>query len=236
MTALTALIALAFGVAGFRESLGVSPAAVLVHLAAIGLVLACVRTLAGAQQQLAEARRRQRHAVRGGIAAFVGRGVAVLAGSIAAAAALMLSVLAGFGLLYGLRGLGWLATGPNIDDSLPLLQLAGFDGQPLARVAIAWLTAGLVLGVLLIRVRPLPRGIAAGALGLLLLLFASEAAFALARNLRLSGVLNDRVPGAGAWVEGLLFAVGVLLPGSWKRHMPEREPNPDRRPLAPQRA
>jgi hypothetical protein len=41
---------------------------------------------------------------------------------------------ASVGLLYHLRHLRWLAIGPRIPDSLPLLQLAGFDGQPLARV------------------------------------------------------------------------------------------------------
>lgn len=49
-------------------------------------------------------------------------------------------------------------------------------------------------------------------LGLVLLLFASDASFAVARNLRLSAVLADRVPGDGAWIEGLLLASAAAVP------------------------
>ena len=52
-----------------------------------------------------------------------------------------------------------------------------------------------------------------GALGLVLLLFASQASFALARNVKLSDVLWSRSPGTGPWLEALLFAAGGVLPG-----------------------
>jgi hypothetical protein len=139
---------------------------------------------------------------------------ALLAASGAAGAVLILvlSLLAGVGWLYLLRSLGWFTLGPRLGDSLPLLRLAGFDGQPLVRVAVAWLLAGIVFGLALIRVDPWRRAVLGGVLGLLLLLFASQAAFALAGNLRLSAVLWDRVPGFGPWCEALLFAAGSALP------------------------
>ncbi len=122
------------------------------------------------------------------------------------------SLLAGYGWLYGLRDFGWLGTGPRVVDSLPLLQLAGFDRQPLLRVVVAWLLAGLIAGVALIRVRPVRRASIAGGLGLVLLLIGSQAAYALARNLRFSHVLLSRRPDLGPLLEAVVFAVGCGLP------------------------
>jgi hypothetical protein len=147
--------------------------------------------------------------VRGG---RLTRAVTATGVSVAAAVLVILSLLAGYGWLYVLRGLDWLAAGPRVGDSLPLLQLAGFDGQPLLRVIVAWLFAGLIAGVALIRVSPLRRASVAGVLGLILLLFASQAAYALARNLKLSGVLLSRRPGLGPLLEALVFAAGCALP------------------------
>lgn len=123
------------------------------------------------------------------------------------------SLLAGLGWLYVLRGVGWLAMGSRVGDSLPLLQLAGFAGQPLGRVVAAWLVAGAVAGAVLVRMPRLRRGVLAGLLGLIVLLAASQASFALARNLRLASVLWGRAPGAGPWLAAALFACGCALPG-----------------------
>jgi hypothetical protein len=137
------------------------------------------------------------------------------AGSAFAAVLIVLAgLLAGTGWLYLLRGLHWFALGPRLGDSLPLLQLAGFDGQPLVRVVIAWLLAGGLAGVALICVRPLRRALFAAGLCLLLLLLGSQASYALARNLKLSDVLFDHDPGLGPVVESLIFAVGCWLPRS----------------------
>ena len=67
MTAFAALVALACGVFGFGESLGTSPAAVVVHLFAVAVVLGCVPVLARAQVEIAGetgelAAARERHA------------------------------------------------------------------------------------------------------------------------------------------------------------------------------
>jgi len=209
MTAFTALAALALGVLAFGESLGTSPAATVVHLAAIALVLASVVPLARAQQHMADtggnAPEPKPDSSAGPLRATLGGDIredavndraararaigalVTLAGAVAAATALLLSALVAAGLLYGLRGLHLFAIGPSIPDSLPLLQLARFDGQPLVRVAAAWLPAGIVLGLTLIRIAPSRRFIATAILGALVILFASDASYALARNLRLEG-------------------------------------------------
>ncbi len=121
-------------------------------------------------------------------------------------------VIAGIGWLYVLRGLGWLSVGPSIPDSLPLLQLAGLDGQPLARVIVAWIPCGALVGALMPRVRWPWRGLLTLAVGLPLLLLAAQLSFALARNLRVSEVLWSHPPGLGPWLEGLLLVAGSLVP------------------------
>ncbi len=221
MTALTALTALAFGVFAFGESLGRSPAVTIIHLLAIGLVLGCVPVLGAGHGEESPDRDRSPRLPTGGL----GRRAAFLAGgAVAAALLLVLSIVAGTGLLYGLREFGWFAAGPRVPDAIPLLQLAGFDGQPLARVAVAWLLAGLMFGTALGAVRPLPRAAVAGLLGTLLLVVASNASFALARNLPYGSVLESRGPGLGPWLEGVVFAAGVALPGLVALRLPRSLP------------
>ena len=98
---------------------------------------------------------------------------------------------------------------------------AGFDGQPIARVAAAWLPIGYVFGLAVPRARPLWLALGAAAFGALLLVAASNASFALADNLRLTAVLWHRLPPLGPWLEAGLFAIGALLPAA---HMPPARP------------
>jgi hypothetical protein len=121
-------------------------------------------------------------------------------------------LLAGTGWLYLLRGLHWLDVGPRIADSLPLLQLAATDAQPLLRVMVAWVLAGVLTGVALVQMPPRRRAGFALGLGLVVLLLQCQAAYALARNLPLSGVLFSRSPGLGPALEGLAFGLGCWLP------------------------
>jgi hypothetical protein len=130
------------------------------------------------------------------VGAAVGSSLVVVAG-----------LFAGTGWLYLLRSVGWLGLGPRIGDALPLLQLAGYDNQPLVRVLIAWLLAGVLVGAVL-KLSPVSRSLLAGILGLLLLLIASQAAYALTRNLRFTEVLARRTPGLGPFLEALLLALG----------------------------
>lgn len=121
-------------------------------------------------------------------------------------------LLAGTGWLYALRGFHVLALGPRVADALPLLQLASADGQPVVRVIIAWLLGGALTGVALVQTPPLRRVAFAGIIGLVVLLVASQAAYALARNLPFSHVLTTRSPGFGPVLESLAFALGCALP------------------------
>lgn len=138
-------------------------------------------------------------------------------------AAIPTAVLAGIGWTYELSRLGWLDVGPRAGDALPLLQLAGFDGQPAGRLVAAWLLAGAMAGMALARVKPVRRGVLALTLGTVVLAASSYASYALARNLRLATVLPSRHPGAGVWIEGLLFAIGCALPGARNLALGRRE-------------
>jgi hypothetical protein len=141
------------------------------------------------------------------------RAAGLAGGTLAQLAVVFVGLLAGLGWLYELRGLNLFSSGPSIGDSLPLLQLAGFDGQPLVRVIVAWLLVGLLAGVALSWMPRLRRIVLAGVFALALLLLASQASDALARNLRFSDVVFTRAPGQGPWLEALLFTVGCALPG-----------------------
>jgi hypothetical protein len=72
-------------------------------------------------------------------------GVGVLAAVVVPFAA----VACGIGWLYLLRSSHLLAFGPPVKGALALQQLALADGQPLARVLVAWALAGLAAGALL---------------------------------------------------------------------------------------
>jgi len=237
MTAFTALAALSLGVLSFGESLGTSAEATAAHLAAITLVLVCVVPLARIQQRLVQpgagrlpapesshdvpdggGPRGHAGAGREPVATAVRtatRALVLTARVLAAGTALVLCAVAGTGLLYSLRGLRWLAVGPSIPDSLPLLQLAGFDAQPAVRVAVAWLAAAVVLGLAfaLLRVAPARRPLPTALAGALLLALGSDASSALARNLNFHAVLVGRVPSAGPWLEALL-AAGAAAPSA----------------------
>jgi hypothetical protein len=121
-------------------------------------------------------------------------------------------LLAGTGWLYVLRGLHWLRLGPRVADSLPLLQLAAGDGQPLVRVLVAWVMAGAFTAVALAEVALLRRVLVVLALALVVLLLASQASYALARNVAFSSTVFSRTPGLGPVLEACAFALGCALP------------------------
>jgi hypothetical protein len=139
-------------------------------------------------------------------------------------------LLAGTGWCYVLRGLHWLRLGPRIADALPLLQLANSDGQPLVRVAVAWLLAGALSGIALAEVAPLRRVPLAFGLALVVLLLASQASYALARNVAFSATVFARSPGLGPVLEACLFALGCWLPRPLDRGQ-RPGPGPGRRSL-----
>jgi enterochelin esterase-like enzyme len=222
MNAFTAVTAIVLGMAAFGEPLGSTPAAGIAHAAAIALVIACVRPLARAQQRLVDGEPEigstEPVGTQAGVAAdaVVSRAKPVLrtiAGAVLGAGALVTCSLVALGLLYRLQELRWLAVGPRVPDALPLLQLAGLDGQPVARVVVVGLLSGVVLGLVLIRVNRWRRVVIVAILAALLLLLASDASYALARNLRLEPILLNRTPPVGPWLEALVIAAGCALPG-----------------------
>jgi hypothetical protein len=147
--------------------------------------------------------------------------VAALAAAAGVSMAVTLGVLGGFGWLYLFHVWGWLDAGPRVGDALPLLQLASADGQPLLALLVAWLLAGAVVGLFLIHWSPGRRTLIGGIVALILLLVASQAADALARNLRFRDVLFTREPGLGPWLEALVFAIGCALPRRFSIRPPE---------------
>jgi enterochelin esterase-like enzyme len=227
MNAFAALAALALGLSAFGESLGTSTLATAVHLGAIGLVLVCVVPLAYTHQRWAggagpESGHRPRGddgeaAVSGSVAPTATRRIAMAIASAAAVVVVLAMPLVATGLLYSLRQARWFNFGPRIPDALPLLQLAGFDGQPLARVLVAWLPAGMVVGFQLHALRPTARTIVVAAVTATLLVLASDASYALARNLRFGDVLRTRAPGLGPWLEATILAAASALPAIWRR-------------------
>ena len=251
MNAFTALAAVALGIAAFGESLGSTPAAGVLHGLAILLVLMCVRPLAGAQQRLLEGAPlpdstpaprswpRSRWPARVGAVKSLSvcpKTVLLVVGeSVLGAAAILACSAAVLGLLYTMRQLGWLAVGPPVPDALPLLQLAGFDAQPLARVLVATLLVGLALGVVLIRVERRRRVVLVAVFALFVMLLGSDASYALARNLRLGPILLNRSPAVGPCLEALVLALASALPGPIGNvRLPAAlPPLRDRRVLAP---
>jgi enterochelin esterase-like enzyme len=227
MNVLTAVTACAFGMLAFGESLGTSPAWDAVHVLAMVAVLACVAPLARDQEALCAADELRVAASSAGVVASpthlagerwtgrsgaLTRAVASLVTGVAVGLLVIVGAVTATGLLYDLRGAGWLTAGPRVPDALPLLQLAGFAGQPAARLVAAYLLTGAALSPALRGIRPAPRAALVALIGALTLLLASDASFALARNLRLVPVLDARVPGVGAWLEALLLAAGAALP------------------------
>jgi enterochelin esterase-like enzyme len=216
MNALAAVTALASALLAFGESLGGSGTVVAWHAVAITLVLGCIPPLATAQVEMAAPTSR-RHPHLAGTFGFamppsLASAARAAAHALLAAVAVVAAVLAGVGWLYALRGFGWFAVGTHIGDALPLLQLAGTDAQPLLRIALAWIGAGLVAGLALRRVARPWRVLIAGGAALIILLLAAQASYALARNLNFAHILWSRSPGLGPWVEAVLFAASSCLP------------------------
>ena len=116
-----------------------------------------------------------------------------------------------------LRGLRWLDVGPRIGDSLPLLQLASFDGQPLLRVVVAWVLAGALTGVALTGMAPRRRLAPAFVVALVVLLLAAQESYALTRNVNFSTAVFSHTPGLGPALEAAAFALGCWLPRSTDR-------------------
>jgi hypothetical protein len=128
----------------------------------------------------------------------------------------VLAVVAGVGWLYLLRGVGALDIGPNVAGALPLQQLAGGAAQPLLRLVVAWVPAGLVAGLALrsgTHLSPAGRAVLLALLAWVLLVLAGAASDAAAISASVQSHLPDQLTRAGTWVAVALMSVGVLLAG-----------------------
>ena len=137
---------------------------------------------------------------------------------IARGAAIVLIVLAavaaGIGWLYALRHIGALRVGPRFADALPLQRLAGGSAQPLGRLVVAWVPAGLVAGLgiaLVSRLNRVARGGVVFVLALALILAATLMSDSLTHNEPIGSQLHNEPHRAAAWVAAGLMALGALL-------------------------
>jgi hypothetical protein len=141
------------------------------------------------------------------VAAHVARACAVVVVVLAA-------VAGAIGWLYALRHVGVLKAGPKLADALPLQRLAGGARQPLVRVVVAWLPAGLVAGVglgLVSRMRRPGRGLVVFVLGLALVLVVAAASDSVTHNEPIRSHLREQPHRAVTWLAAGLMALGAVL-------------------------
>jgi hypothetical protein len=126
----------------------------------------------------------------------------------------VIAAVAGVGLLYLLRNAGIASAGPKPAGALPLEQLDQADAQPLLRMALAWLPAGLAAGAVIAAFTRMSR---AGALAV----FALVAGFVLVASAGVSdSVTNNEsltqhlatpLGVAGTWVSLALLVIGAVV-------------------------
>jgi hypothetical protein len=119
------------------------------------------------------------------------------------------------GWLYVLRHVRALDVGPHVAGGLPLLQLAHTDDQPLARMAVAWLPAGMLGGLLLTRLRParglLVRSALFGLVTAVVLVAAGAESQAIEYNDVFGSQLGPVAGHGGIWLGVALATAGALL-------------------------
>jgi hypothetical protein len=133
---------------------------------------------------------------------------------VVSATTVVLAVCAGMGWLYLLRRAGGLAAGPQIGGALPLQQLAGDADQPLLRVVVAWLPAGILAGaslVALTRLGALARTTLVLGCSAVLLLVTGAISDAAAISDPIASHFGAQFGRAGTWVAVALMVIGSLL-------------------------
>ncbi|HET8672411.1 MAG TPA: hypothetical protein VFL87_02150 [Thermoleophilaceae bacterium] len=129
-----------------------------------------------------------------------------------------MGVVAGTGWLYMLRDLHFPASGPMLDGALPLQQLAGGASQPLSRMLVAWLPAGLALGVTLVGLTRIPRMVRVALVipsSALLLLVANAVSDAITQNNAVNQHISSSFTRSGIWLAVGLLALGTLIAPPW---------------------
>lgn len=137
-----------------------------------------------------------------------------LARAVAVTGAVVLAVAAGLGWLYLLRASSLLDAGPRLHEALPLQRLAHGDAQPLARVAAAWLPAGVVAGLAISALTGLSRpvrAVLAGAGAWAVLVVTTAASHAVTESERFTSQLLAQPGHAAPWVAAGLVAAGAFI-------------------------
>ena len=135
----------------------------------------------------------------------------------------------GVGWLYLLRDTRALASGPVMAGALPLEELAGAGGQPLLRMAVAWLPAGFAAGralALCTRMRATFIAMSSGVVTFVILFLSTAASEAVSRNERLSAHLTPALDRTGLWTATALVIIGALLAVAPARARKARPPAP----------
>jgi hypothetical protein len=152
--------------------------------------------------------RRQRLRSGSTAAASAGRGLGVVL-------AVVLVTAAGVGWLYLLRTAHVLTSGPRLSEALPLQRLAGGDRQPLLRLALAWVPAGLVAGLAVdagSRMGRGPRALTVGVVALATLFSTGAASDAVTASEPLSAHLGAQLGHPAVWLPAALMALAALIP------------------------
>jgi hypothetical protein len=124
----------------------------------------------------------------------------------------LIAPVAGVGLLYLLRNAGVAHIGPRPAGALPLEQLDGTDGQPLARMALAWLPVGVAAGAMFAAFTRSSRAVVLAVLTVVaaaLLLLTAAGSDAIANNEPFMQDLAMPLGAAGVWVSLALLVIGA---------------------------
>jgi hypothetical protein len=123
----------------------------------------------------------------------------------------LLPVLA-VGWMDLLRRSGLLGFGPLVGGALPLEQLAREDAQPLARVVVAWVPAGLLAGALLARRPPVVRALVVAVVFWVVLVTVGAMSDAAAISESIQSHVPAQLSRAGTWVEVGIGALTAMVP------------------------
>ena len=133
------------------------------------------------------------------------------------------AVVAGVGWLYLLNRAHAIDLGPDAKGALPLEELARRGAQPVGRMVIAWVPAGVAATLALMwigRVRAVRAVVGVGLLTAAILFPTTAAAEALTRNERVSEHIGTALSRSGLWVAVAFAVIGSVAAAgaaAWRR-------------------
>lgn len=142
-----------------------------------------------------------------------------------AAVIVVVSVAAGVGWLYLLRGTGALDAGPRLHEALPLERLAGHDTQPMLRLVAAWLPAGVCCGIALgaaTRLGAVGRALVAGAGGFIVIVLSAASSDAVTESQKVAPHLSIQPHRLATWVAATCLALGAFIAAFPRPRRPSR--------------